>query len=196
MKDYSKNERVLDCKQCFDAGGKMCVNKDYSSMFSITKSSDTSNGICCKPDADCSAGGQLVCSMKSIGDSSGPFKDVLSANNINHQMFSYCPMDTQTRCGVTKKTASGLPDTNLYAIKDKQQVSSPDIKYQKGVSSYRRHDFCYYLIKMTTDVEEKKNIGTDQYIEIKVNTNTNMNVFIYEGTSKEEAKKSIVSGNA
>jgi len=49
---------------------------------------------------------------------------------------------------------------------------------------------------MTTDEEEKKNIGTDQFIEIKVNTNTNMNVFIYEGTSKEEAKKSIVSGNA
>lgn len=63
-------------------------------MFSITRSSDTSNGVCCKPDTDCTSGfDQLVCSMKSEGDPSGPFKDILTPkSNLNHQMFAFCPM--------------------------------------------------------------------------------------------------------
>jgi len=40
-------------------------------------------------------------------------------------------------------------------------VTSSEIKYVKGDSSTRRPDFCYYLIKMTTDEEEKSKLGKD-----------------------------------
>ena len=111
-------------------------------------------------------------------------------------MFGFCPMDSNTKCGVTKKLANGLPDTNLGATKDKQQVASTDIKYVKGSSSVRRADHCYYLIKLTSDTAEQQKLTSNQYIEFQVNKKTNMNVYVYEGIDRETATKSVVDGNA
>ena len=49
MNDYDNYIRTLDCWECFEANGKMCIRKDYLSMIYITGSSNYGHGICCKP---------------------------------------------------------------------------------------------------------------------------------------------------
>ena len=129
---------IRDCWECMDDGGRICHNKDYQNMFQDTQSSNTANGICCTSDAStgyCAPNnGAQVCSMKSKDDQLSKYKDVLTSST-NYQMFAFCPMDSNTKCGVNKTTQAGVPDTNLVATKSKQYVSSSEMKYVKGASS-------------------------------------------------------------
>ena len=50
MSEYESNFRVLDCFECFSARGKFCHDKEYDSMFEMTRSSNEGHGICCKSD--------------------------------------------------------------------------------------------------------------------------------------------------
>ena len=88
MKDYTENYRTLDCWECFEARGKMCHNKDYSSMMKVTGSSNKGHGVCCKVDYEgehCNNDGDHLCSSP-VYDSVGynrEFKKVLSKGNLN-----------------------------------------------------------------------------------------------------------------
>jgi len=173
MKDYKNEFRILDCGDCFAAGGRMCHNIDYKGMLQDTKSSDTSNGICCKPDAStgfCAPdNGAQVCSMKAQDTSSSKYKDVLIGGS-NYQMWAFCPMDSQTKCGVSKKTSAGVPDTDLLATAGRQTVKSDEMKLIEGASSVRRHDTCHYLIKMSAEVDKAK-LDPKAKLHIFVNIN-------------------------
>ena len=87
MKDYKDNFRTLDCWECFEARGKMCHDKDYSSMMRVTGSSNKGHGVCCKTDYEgkhCNNDGEHVCSAPSYDDNKkSEFKDVLSKGNLN-----------------------------------------------------------------------------------------------------------------
>ena len=48
MNEYAENFRTLNCWECFEARGKMCIKSDYSSMIAETGSSNRGHGICCK----------------------------------------------------------------------------------------------------------------------------------------------------
>ena len=167
-------------------------------MIQLTKSSDTSMGICCKPDAStgfCAAdNGAQVCSMKAQDDSSSKYKDVLTSGSSNYQMFAFCPLDGATKCGVSKKTATGVPDTDLLATKGKQTVKSDQMKLVEGASSVRRHDTCHYMIKMSADVDKAK-LPTGAKLHFYLNLGVNMNVHVYEGETRLTATKSLVKGN-
>ena len=98
MDEYSQYSRVLDCYSCFMAGGRMCHDKNHASMFFTTYSSNKGNGICCKSKVPskgiCSGNdGKHICSMPSYDTSpKSQYKDVLSEDGRNHQMFAFCPM--------------------------------------------------------------------------------------------------------
>ena len=50
MSKYGWKYRTLTVWECFEAKGKFCINKDYSSMILTTGSSNRAHGICCKVD--------------------------------------------------------------------------------------------------------------------------------------------------
>lgn len=93
---YPTGYRVLDCWECFEAQGKVCMDEGHNSLYHHTKSSDPGNAFCCKPDSTdgyCQAGAThghggtehgiaTVCSEPSTGATS-KFKDILTGNR-NH----------------------------------------------------------------------------------------------------------------
>ena len=87
MKDYDKNYRTLDCWECFEARGKMCHDKDYSTMMKVTGSSNKGHGVCCKVDYEgkhCNNDGNHVCSSPVYDDdANSEFKNVLSKGKLN-----------------------------------------------------------------------------------------------------------------
>lgn len=112
---YPKNYRILDCFECFEAQGKLCIDKGTSNLYPHTRSSNAANAFCCKPDYNegyCKSGTThyydpndeedqgftTVCSMPSQGGGS-LFNDVLTGNR-NHQMYAFCPLINQKKCGI------------------------------------------------------------------------------------------------
>lgn len=87
MSEYAYNYRTLDCWECFQAKGKMCHKKDYSSMIAVTGSSNIAHGVCCKPDYSgeyCNSDKDHVCSAPSfIDDSSSKWAAILTPENRN-----------------------------------------------------------------------------------------------------------------
>ena len=72
--------RAVDCWDCFYVGGRMCHGKGYENIQRYTYSSNIYNSVCCKPgstDPFCD-GSLFDCSMDSIGDTGGKYKDVLT----------------------------------------------------------------------------------------------------------------------
>jgi hypothetical protein len=49
---YPDNYRVLDCWQCFQAQGKVCMDKDHQSLFNTNHIETSKKGqiFCCKND--------------------------------------------------------------------------------------------------------------------------------------------------
>jgi hypothetical protein len=145
MKDYKDNYRVLDCWECFEARGKMCHDKDYGSMMKVTGSSNKGHGICCKSDftgKHCNGDSLHTCS-EPVHDT-GPdsiYKDILSADNLNYQMFAFCTQTNQKNCGVSSSASS---DMSLLAGQTEKVVSTTEMRYKHGRPSDRQYDSCYY----------------------------------------------------
>ena len=83
MNEYKSYQRILDCWQCFQAKGRMCVDKHYAHMMSITKSSNQGYGVCCRPDTTeglCNPlSEELACSMPSYdNDKTSKYSKILS----------------------------------------------------------------------------------------------------------------------
>ena len=78
---YPSDYRVLDCWQCFEARGRMCIDTSASNLFLFTRSSDFGKAFCCKPDSVggyCESGArvrdeqsgqeiEMICSPESDG---------------------------------------------------------------------------------------------------------------------------------
>lgn len=99
---YPKDYRILNCWECFQAEGKICMDQGHNSLYHHTKSSDPGNVFCCKPDVHtgyCENGAShdyeseeditTLCSQPSKGASS-QFSNILT-NGRNHQVFAFCP---------------------------------------------------------------------------------------------------------
>lgn len=120
---YPADYRVLNCWECFEAQGKMCIEQGQNSLFLFTRSSDPGNAFCCKPDSNtgfCESGSKhyqstvsmtTVCSQPSYGSSSAATRNILT-DNRNHQMFAFCPHITPSKCGIP---ASGAEGQKVYA---------------------------------------------------------------------------------
>ena len=156
MSDYNNDAtpgfRVLNCFDCFSARGKMCIDKEYRSLFYKTQSSNEAKGICCKPDHKsgyCDPNNsELICSMPSFDvDPNSLYKQVLSNGKLNYQMFAFCPMTDLNRdiCG------TGRTDTNmsLSASSNIQTISTNKMRHidhKKADQTVREHHICYYQI--------------------------------------------------
>lgn len=113
---YPTDYRILDCWECFEAQGKLCLDQGHNSLYHHTKSSDPGNAFCCKPgnnEGYCQAGGvhdydgieegiTTVCSQPSKGATS-EFASILTGNR-NHQMFAFCPTINHQKCGIQGNT--------------------------------------------------------------------------------------------
>lgn len=99
---YPTEYRVLNCWECFEAQGRICIDEGHNSLYHHTGSSDRGNAFCCKPDStheycttgnvhkhgDTEEGITTLCSPKST--SSSKYSNVLTQSR-NHQMFAFCP---------------------------------------------------------------------------------------------------------
>lgn len=47
---YPKDFRLLDCWQCFKAQGKVCKDKDYTSLYGHVLTTNPGRIFCCKQD--------------------------------------------------------------------------------------------------------------------------------------------------
>ena len=61
--------------------------------------------------------------------------------------------------------------------------------FNYGNQFVRKYDFCYYLIKSDSSIKDPIRI----YFQL--NKAYDMNVYIYEGQSRDEATKAIVYNN-
>ena len=156
MSEYSKDYRTLSCWECFDAHGKICIDKDSNSMIRETGSSNRGHAICCKPDnfkGYCSSTSydQHICSQPALEeDTTNEFKNVLTGrtkagNRMNFQMFAFCPLATKKNCGINSDDADST-DLRLEPKWTSQTLSTTDLKYREGKPSYREYDACYYEI--------------------------------------------------
>ena len=95
---------------------------------------------------------------------------------------------------------------NLRASEDKRQISSNNMQYKEGRPEVRRYDACYYVIRAREDFScdngacESHSAGNNTVnqpsIMFRVNKKQNMNVYIWEGTSKTESLRAINYYNA
>ena len=148
MQEYRYLYRTLDCWECFEAQGKMCHEIDNMSMMNATGSSNRGHGVCCKPEytgTHCGPSNPShVCSPASVvQDLTSDYKNVLTDQTRNYQLFAFCPMTTQEICGLG---TSNSTDMTLKANGTFQTVHTTDLKYVEGRPEFRQHDACYYEI--------------------------------------------------
>lgn len=103
-----KNFRLLNCWECFQAQGKMCIERDlkfHGGIMSHTTTKSRGDAFCCKQGFDegfCQNNKEhqwsnkesitTICSMPSYDtDSSTKYSRVLDKDRRNYQMFAFCP---------------------------------------------------------------------------------------------------------
>jgi hypothetical protein len=73
----------------------MCHDENDKSMIVATGSSNKAHGICCRPDyygEFCNAEKTYLCSEPTDAKNTPRnYKAILSPDNMNHQMFAFCP---------------------------------------------------------------------------------------------------------
>ena len=78
----------------------------------------------------------------------------------------------------------------LLAEGESKSVESTQMRYiSTGSQLEREFDACYYLIK------KSETITDGRQLKFVLRKNVEMNVYIYEGNSRENAKKSLVESN-
>lgn len=160
MDEYSENYRTLDCWECFWARGKMCHDTDYSSMFKVTGSSNRGHGICCKPNYSGDHCGpsdsEHTCSEPSfVEEPDGKNAAILTNGQLNYQMFAFCPIVSQARCGVSPSSSY---DMGLIAGAGVKEVKTTDLRYREGMPEIREYDACYYEVTAESMAKLNKDI--------------------------------------
>ena len=120
MSEYKNVYRTLSCWECFEAQGKMCIDRNYLSMISITGSSNSGHGICCKTESaefPCVSSDSIICSEPA---KNSQVSAILTADGSNYSMFSFCPAINQEVCGISDKNTN--IDMNLTAQTSKQTI--------------------------------------------------------------------------
>lgn len=111
-------------------------------------------------------------------------------------MFAFCPGISQRKCGIPGtaeldgqfKLKAGLNESTVYA--DQLRYKNVDPSTEDWEKDY---DSCFYEITLDESV-------LDEYIANNINLeitqkSDDMNVYIYKGRSRLDAKESAVAGN-
>ena len=150
MHEYSMPYRTLNCWECFQALGRMCIKPDYTSMMAVTGSSNFGHGLCCRNgynEGFCSPSDSgHICSPQSYDpDPDSKYKDVRTNMKTigwrNFEMFAFCPLVSHKRCGIDD---SNSYDMNLVPTLEPKIVSSKEMRYKEGRPEEREYDACYY----------------------------------------------------
>lgn len=109
---HDEEFRALNCWECFDSHGKICHNRDATKHKKMLDNSNLGHGICCKPGStskECTNDLNHICSdLAEDTDPNSPNKPILSKNNMNHQMFAFCPLTNQKVCGISESTSTDM----------------------------------------------------------------------------------------
>ena len=218
--DCPRGLRIGDCWQCFEARGRMCIDKDGKGLFNYMQTTKPGVGFCCAPDSTadvCTSGKvlgegpsqiEMLCSPESYLSpenlQASPYNQVVTGDR-NHQMFAYCPNINQKICGVTDGTVIG--GIELRAEPDRVgRVDTSDLVYLKqgfdfvhnvGIGSEEaEYDACYYLINMMYDDPILLSNWIPTKIQVKITKKSpKLNVYAWEGPSRTQATRSLVEGN-
>jgi len=119
-------------------------------------------------------------------------------------MYAFCPLYNQQACGSSYAgDSSGTTTGRLNATKKTQVIYSTKMRYRGGDGNRREYDFCYYMIKkdanmtqeMLDEIKEKAG-GVEPRLFIRLKKKERINVYIYGGSSRENATEQLVADNA
>jgi len=116
-----------------------------------------------------------------------PYDGILTDAKLNYQMYAFATTTTSSMCG--NLDATGKKDLNLKPVYKKPKTinlsGATALQYhQASKPSERHYDSCYYQLNAAAISGDK---GKNLRIFFKVTKNTNMNVYIYGGKSRESA---------
>ena len=91
-------------------------------------------------------------------------------------------------------------DMTLMARRRKRTIKKEGLRYMLGDEATGQYDACFYEIQVDevlTDDQIKQMRGNYDELRIYFNLtrSENMNIYLYGGQSRDEAKESIVAGN-
>jgi hypothetical protein len=127
----------------------MCSRRDGKSMIAYTGSSNTGQGICCKPDSKskaCTTNKDYICSQPAAKANTITKFIPIVKNVTNNQMFAFCPITKKAikACGPSKLVA------NATALNFTRLPESGDFtpRYENNLENVanRSYDACYYEI--------------------------------------------------
>ena len=213
MRDYFENYRTLNGWECFEAQGKFCHHVNHTTMVLETGSSNFGHGICCKPQYHgefCNNDGNHRCSQPaSASDTSDSYKDILTDGRYNHQLFAFLPKNNASKCGIENDLISNY-SMKLNTKPERQRISligNKSLQYKEGRPDVRRYDSCYYEISSARfrprtesnssqifnfENEKTKVLNTTNLKNIvTILSLLNMNVYVYQGFTRDSATKSI-----
>lgn len=154
MTDYVSYFRVLDCWECFQAQGRMCFDRFYRHMLYKTESANRGLGICCRPQANgdlCASDPDMICSHASYDPNSKLFRNILSEDSMNYQMFAFCPGVSREKCGFDNNDMTGF---QLSADTQVSTISTTELRYVRGDQFTREYDACHYEITASSLISD------------------------------------------
>lgn len=85
-------------------------------------------------------------------------------------------------------------DMNLKATLSKQTVESTEMRYKKpnAQDPSREYDACYYEVTLDESVLDQYN---PKKLHLHISTMSEMNVYVYGGSSRMTATESLIPGN-
>ena len=99
---HPENFRLLNCWECYQAQGKMCIDKEHDSLYEITKSSFFGDGFCCKPDYNegyCQTGYRETQGNLDLEILCSPPAYDTSTSLFNPLYYAFCPATKLDKCG-------------------------------------------------------------------------------------------------
>jgi len=115
-------------------------------------------------------------------------------------MFAFCTLTNQKVCGISDSTST---DMGIIADFETQTISANSMRYTEGIAfaraATRSYDSCYYEVGADVSDEMMQSLveqqTTKMEIQVTFTKNTEMNVYIYGGQSRNQATESITENN-
>ena len=155
----------------------MCHDVAHGSLIAKTGSSNIGHGVCCKQgynEGVCASSETHICSP---GVTEGGAYDEVHTDDLNYQMFAFCPKGGNAKvCGISSDTSFADDKQTIVVTKEKQTFSTNQMKYNHGNPSTRSYDSCYY--KLTPSPDADANL---KYTNVKIVKKTEINSYLYGG---------------
>jgi len=129
----------------------------------------------------------------SVDFTTEKYMDILTDKKYNYQLFAYLPKINPYNCGISS-IASQFYEDNMKLIVDESPRTislkqNKALRYREGRPKVRSYDSCYYEINASSEIDTRKSFWEKPDLKIYLNIDRlrNMNVYVYQGLSRDNA---------